>query len=567
MFSTLPDIYSEWIAWEHYEPYYQDLLTRRLDADNWLRDWTRLRRTWHEVRQRLWVATTINTADAAAEQRHSQFLDHTYPQILAAEQQVKEKLLASGVEPPGFRVSLRNLRTEARLFSAENLPLLSEEEKLKNEYDSIVGAQTVLWEGQELTPVQLSRLYHHPDRSIRERAWMLAAARWLEDRQAINDLWKRNLDLRRRIADNAGQPDYRAYMWHKLLRFDYSPQDCQTFHEAIEQVVVPAASQIYEKRRRRLGVKTLRPWDLEVDPFGQPPLQPFKTSTKLEETTAIIFRQVDPALGEYFETMRREGLLDLENRKNKAPGAYCTDFPISRRPFIFANAVGMHDDVQTLLHEGGHAFHVFESADLPYGWHIQTPMEFLEVASMGMELLAAPYLEQERGGFYTRQEAARARIETLERMLLFWPYMAVVDGFQHWVYTNPDAAQDADNCDATWAEIWRRFMPGVDWSDLEQELCTGWQRKSHIHQDPFYYVEYGMAQLGAVQIWRNSLSDQAGAVAAYRRALALGDTVTLPELYAAAGARFAFDARTLQQAVKLMLSVISALEETVKSSR
>ncbi len=566
MFSTLPTSYTAWISWswENYQPYYQELLTRRLDAssaDGWLRDWTRLRRTWHEARQRLWVATTMNTNDVEAERRYSQFLDHTYPQVLAAEQQVKEKVLASGVEPAGFQISLRNLRAEVSLFSAENLPLLSEEEKLKNEYDSIIGAQTVRWDGEEFTLAQLSRFYQQPERATRERAWKLAAARWLEDRQAINDLWARSLSLRRQIAANAGQPDYRAYMWKKLLRFDYSPQDCLAFHQAIEQVVVPAARQIYEKRRQRLGVKTLRPWDLDVDPFGRPPLHPFNTPVELEERTALIFHQVDPTLGEYFTIMRREGLLDLENRKHKAPGAYCTDFPVTKRPFIFANAIGVQDDVQTLLHEGGHAFHVFETADLPYGWHIQTPMEFLEVASMGMELLASPYLESDRGGFYSRQEAARARLDTLERMLLFWPYMAVVDAFQHWVYTSPEAAQQAANCDAAWAKLWERFMAGVDWSGLEAEMCTGWQRKGHIHQDPFYYVEYGMAQLGAVQVWRNALNNQARAVAAYRRALSLGDTVALPELYAAAGARFAFDAHTLQQAVDLMMSAIAALED------
>jgi oligoendopeptidase F len=296
-----------------------------------------------------------------------------------------------------------------------------------------------------------------------------------------------------------------------------------------------------------------------VDPFNRPPLQPFKTVTELEQRTEAIFRQVDPQLGEYFEIMRREGLLDLDNRVGKAPGGYCTDFLVVRRPFIFTNAVGVHDDVQTILHEGGHAFHIFEASHLPYYQHFQIPLEFMEVASMAMELLASPYLTAEQGGFYTPADAARARLEHLERSLLFWPYMAVVDAFQHWAYTHPEGS-DPEQCDARWAELWQRFMPGVDWSGLEDELVTGWHRKAHIHTDPFYYIEYGLALLGAVQVWRNALQDQSAAVVSYRKALSLGYTVPLPELYAAAGARFAFDAGTLQEAVDLMLATMDDLQ-------
>ena len=233
--------------------------------------------------------------------------------------------------------------------------------------------------------------------------------------------------------------------------------------------------------------------------------------------------------------MRREKLLDLGNRKGKAPGGYCTQFQVAKRPFIFANAVGLHDDVQTLLHEAGHAFHAFEASHLPYYQQWDVSMEFAEVASMGMELLAAPYLPAQEDSFYSEPEAARARVEHLEGLILFWPYMAVVDAFQHWVYENHAAAADAKNCDAKWAELWRRFMPGVDWSGLDNEMMTGWHRKLHIYHYPFYYVEYGLAQLGAVQVWRNALEDQSDAVAHYRAALSLGGTVPLPELYAAAG--------------------------------
>jgi oligoendopeptidase F len=350
------------MSWLDYEPQYQHLLRQELDASNlagWLADWTRLRRTWYEVQQRLYVASTVDTSSADTEALYNHFLDHVYPQVQAADQRVKEKLLASRLEPQWYQVALRNLRAEAALFSQENVPLLSEELKLTHEYESIVGAQTVAWQGSEVTLTQLALVYLDDDRSAREGAWRLASARWLDDRQVIGELWGRSLQLRTRMAVNAGFPDYRAYRWQKQLRFDYTPQDCYTFHRAIEAVVVPAASAVYEKRRQRLGVDALRPWDLEVDPFGRPPLHPYDTIAELEAKTSAIFHAVDPQLGEYFEIMRREHLLDLDNRKSKAPGGYCTDFAIAGRPFIFANSIGVHDDVQTLLHEGGHAFHVF----------------------------------------------------------------------------------------------------------------------------------------------------------------------------------------------------------------
>jgi len=403
-------------------------------------------------------------------------------------------------------------------------------------------------------------VYQNPDRRLRERAWLLAAQRQLADRDAINALWIKFLDVRRQLAANAGLPNYRAFRWKQMLRFDYTPADCVSFHRAIQQVVVPAATRIYEKRRKRLGVGTLRPWDLEVDALGQPPLRPFSTTDELERKAGAIFWCVDAQLGGYFETMRREKLLDLGNRKGKAPGGYCTQFPIAKRPFIFANAVGLHDDVQTLLHEAGHAFHAFEASHLPYHQQWEVGMEFAEVASMGMELLAAPYLPAQEDSFYSEPEAARARVEHLEGLILFWPYMAVVDAFQHWVYENHAAAADAQNCDRAWAELWQRFMPGVDWSGLDDAMVTGWHRKLHIYRVPLYYVEYGLAQLGAVQVWRNALQDQSDAVAHYRAALSLGGTVPLPELYAAAGAKFAFDAETLQEAVTLIETTIEELQ-------
>jgi len=577
MFETLPTdarVALDWL-WDRFEPYYTELATRPLDgatAAGWLADWSRLSRLVGEVGSRLSVARTRDTTDRAAEAGYFRFIESIRPAAEASDQTLREKLLASGLEPAGLAVPLRNLRAQSELFREANLPLLAEASKRATEYDKLVGAQTVEWEGKEIPLPQLAPVLHEPDRPRRERAWRLARARQLADRPALNDLWRDLLGLRGRIAANAGFASFRDYAWKAALRFDYTAADCERFHAAIEAVAVPAAARIYARHQGRLGLGRLRPWDLTdglfarpADPPGSAPLRPFEGGDALIERGGAMLARVDPRFGGYFRTMRAEDLLDLENRAGKAPGGYCTSFATAKRPFIFMNAVGLHRDVQTLLHEAGHAFHVFETTSLPYHIQNRTPMEFNEVASMAMELLAAPYLTVDEGGFYGAADAARARIEHLEDIILFWPYMAVVDAFQHWAYTHAEAAMDPAKCDATWRALWSRFMPAVDWSGLAAELETGWQRKLHIYHAPFYYIEYGIAQLGAVQVWRGALSDRSRAIEHYRQALALGGTVTLPELYAAAGARFALGEATLGEAVELIERTIGELEPVARA--
>ena len=559
------------LTWTELEPYASELETRPLTeatVTQWLLDWTALSERVTEMYSRLYLATTVNTADKEAEKRYENFLDTIYSASMSAEQKLKVKLMASGLQPAGFEIPLRNMRSEADLFRQENLPLLAEQQKLNMNYDKIIGSQSVRWEGQEYTISKLRQKLQNPDRGVREKVWRAIHERQMADRVGINELWGKFMNLRGRIAANAGKANFRDYAWQRHLRFDYTPADCQTFHKAIEKVVVPAAQRIYERHRTELGLDMLRPWDLSdgwfdrpVESHGEIPLEPFLNIEELKEKGAAIFEQVDPQLGGYFRTMMAEKAMDLDNRKFKAPGAYCTSFDVIRRPFIFMNAVGRHRDVQTLLHESGHAFHVFESSKLPYAQQTNVPMEFAEVASMGMELLAAPYLTQEFGGFYTKAESARARIEHLEGEILFWPFMAVVDSFQHWVYEHAQAGSDPKICDAVWADLWQRYIPNVDWSGLEEERNTGWHRKLHIHQVPFYYVEYGLAQLGAVQIFANAIKDQKQSVVHYRKALALGGTVTLPELFKTAGGRFGFDVDTVQQAVSVMENTIESLRK------
>lgn len=565
MFAALPNDVADFQTWEwaRIEPYFKELETRDLTDSNvidWLTDWSKIARLVDESFNRLYVGTTLDTTDEATERRYLAYAEDIIQPVSVAAQRLKEKLLASGLEPRGYAIQLRDMRVEAELFRQENVPLFTQESKLGTEYDRIIGAQTVEWDGEERTISQMEPVYLEADRGRRERAWRLVAERQLADRSALNDLWLRFLKLRIEIAGNADMPDFRAYRWRDFRRFDYTPDDCLRFHDAIEAVVVPAARRVYEKRRQRLGIDSLRPWDLKVDPLGRIPLHPFEHVDTLNHVTERIFSRVDPQLGDYFRIMERENLLDLANRKGKAPGGYCTYFSVAERPFIFMNAVGLHNDVQTLLHEGGHAFHDFEYSHLPLYQRGGVPIEFAEVASMSMEHIAGRYLAESEGGFYSPADAARARVEHLESDLLFWPYMAVVDAFQHWVYTYPEDAMNPDNCDQKWGELWDRFMSGIDYSGLDDVKVTGWHRKLHIFQIPFYYVDYGIAQLGAVQVWRNSLRDQVKAVADYRGALALGGTVSLPELFGAAGAKFAMDAATLREAVNLIEATCADLD-------
>lgn len=564
MFDSLPktiDEFSSW-DWERIEPCFEHLACRHItpqNVDSFLLDWTRLASLVIETGERLQVATTLDTTDEAAETRLNHYLDTVMEPFASQSQRLKQHLLASGLMPAGFEMPLKQIRTDAELFREENVPLETEEQKLGNEYDRVVGAQTVEWDGEEKTLSQLRPLLHSNERDVRERVWRAISSRQLQDRDALNSLWRTFLDLRIRIATNAGYDNYRDFRWLQMSRFDYTADDILRFHDAIEQVVVPAAQRIYERRRQQLGVDTLRPWDTEVDPLGRPTLSPYSTVDELISGTMRIFNAVDPQFGGYFQDMLDHNLIDLENRKGKAPGGYCTGFAHSRQTFIFMNAVGLHDDVQTLLHEGGHAFHAYESNPLPYIQQREdVPIEFAEVASMTMELLGQPYLAQPTG-FYSEADAARATIEHLESIICFWPYMAVVDAFQHWVYTNETAATNPDNCDAKWSELWDRFMKGQDWRGLEADKANGWHRKLHIFQIPFYYVEYGLAQLGAVQVWRNSLQDERKAIADYRHALALGNTQPLPQLFKAAGAKLTPDATTLGACVELIEATIARL--------
>ena len=572
MFDSLPRTSEEFqkFEWEAVEPFFVDLLKRPLTQSTvakWLADWGVVKNLILETFARLRVATTADSTDKIAKVDLEQFLNTIFTPAEKQNNQLINKLLKSNLSVPGMALPLQKMKSEADLFSDENLTLFTEEINLASQYNQIVGTQTVDWEGESRTLTQMRTLFDSPDRTHREEVWHQMSTRQLADRSALNELWQALFELRQKVAKNAGFDNYLAYRWKYLKRFDYSPSDSVMFHEAIEKVVVPAANRVYQKLADELGVDTLRPWDVNADimPLIYPRLVPMGSVADLAPKSGAMFHQVDTVFGEYFETMRRENLLDLPNRPGKAPGGYCTYFSVDKRPFIFMNAVGSAGDVRTMLHEAGHAFHAFESSHLPYPDQRHPGHEFSEVASMAMELMASPYLTSEFGGFYdSSEEAARHRLNHLRKIITFWPYMAVVDSFQHWVYRGGDDALNPDLCDAKWAELWKRFLPMISWAGLETEMMTGWHRKQHIFRAPFYYVEYGMAQVGAVQVWRNVLEDRAAGIQKYREALALGGTHSLRELYSKAGAKFQFDVATMKDVVSLLEEKIEGMMDKGK---
>ena len=540
-------------TWDDVAPYYDDLAERPLDASTvepWLRAWSRLEELVTEAASQAMIAYTIDTSDPEKEKDHLRFSTEILPKAEERSVELARRFVALGHETPELATTLARFRTSIEIFREANVPLFSELEELSARYQRITGSMTVEWEGAELPLPQLQPFLKSADRNVRERAFRAATQPYIEERGALAGLFDRMLDLRQRAARNAGFANYRDYVFPAKYRFDYTPADCERFHEAVERAATPAVARVLEHRRQRLKLDALRPWDLAVDPNRTTPLRPFETVDEFVGTARRVFDQVDPALGRQFQTMIDERLLDLDSRKGKAPGGYCETLHFRGRPFIFMNAVGLVDDVMTLLHEAGHAFHAFASHRQPLIWQRHPGSEAAELASMSMELLASPHLARPTG-YFTPDEHHDAWLEHLEDVLLSLVHIASVDAFQTWIYTSPDGA-DASARDDAWLRIRSRFERGVDWSGLERERVARWYRQLHIFMYPFYYIEYGIAQVGALQIWRNSLADPVQAVARYREALALGAIRGLPEMYRTAGARLSFDASLIGELVALV---------------
>jgi oligoendopeptidase F len=554
-------------GWEDVAPYYQELQERPLDrtsVEAWLHDWSTLESLLTEAASLAMISYTVDTADAEKEASHLRFSTEVMPKAEERSVGLARRLLELGYTAPELDTMLARFRTQIAIFRETNVPLMSELEELSAKYQRITGTMTAPWDGEDRPLPQLQPFLKSGDRAVRERAFRGISAPYVEQRDAMAALFDRMYELRQQVAHNAGFADYRDFIFQAKFRFDYTPADVERLHEAVEQSVAPAVERLMEERRRRLGLEELRPWDLQVDPFGTEALAPFSTAGELTGKARQVFDRVDPVLGSQFQTMIDEGLLDLESRRGKAPGGYCDTLHFRGRPFIFMNAVGIVDDVMTLLHEAGHAFHAFASHRQPFIWQRHPGSEAAELASMSMELLAAPHLT-EPVGYFGADEARRAWLEHLEDVLISLSHIASVDAFQTWIYTSGEGA-DAAARDAAWLRIRSRFERGVDWTGLERERVARWYRQLHIFLYPFYYIEYGIAQLGALQIWRNSLSDPVGAVARYREALALGATRPLPELYQAAGARLTFDATVVAELVALVEEQIGRLRDELAAA-
>jgi len=564
--STLPTLPESPAAfadarWDDILPWYDALAAAPLDADTvppWLAAWSRLEELITEAAAEAMIAYTADTRDPAREAAHLRFSAEIFPQLEEQGVRLAKRLLETGYHRPDLDIVLRRFRSQIEIFREENLPLFTELEELSARYQRLTGGITVEWEGRTRTLPQLAPFLKQPDRTIRERAFRAMGAPYLALRPELASLFDAMYERRQRVARQSGFADFEAYSFVAKCRFDYTPDDCTRFHDAVEAAVVPAVSRVLERRRGRLGLERLRPWDLDVDPAGRPALRPFADTAELGEKASRVFHAVAPGLGSEFDLMRRERLLDLESRAGKAPGGYCETLHFRGRPYIHMNAVGLLEDVNTLLHECGHSFHAFASHAQPLLWQRYVGAEAAELASMSMELLAAPYLA-EPGGLVSRDELRLARIEHLEDILVTLAHIASVDAFQRWIYTSGEGG-DAAARDRAWLRIRGRFQRGVDWAGLEEEQVTRWYRQLHIFLYPFYYIEYGLAQLGALQVWRRSRTDQERAVRDYRAALALGSTAPLPAMYARAGARFGGDPALMQELVTLVEEELERLE-------
>jgi oligoendopeptidase F len=523
----------------------------------WLLDWSELSAALDEEASHRYIAMTCHTDNADAEKAYLHFVENVEPQIkpkqFALEKIYVSHPLREKLSRERFNVFDRDVKNHVELFRQENIPLETEEAKLSQQYQKLSGSLTVNFRGEEKTLVQMARYQEETDRPLRQEAWTLVTKRRLQEVGKFDDIFDEQIKLRSKIAKNAGFENYRDYAFRRMGRFDYTPEDCVKFHEAVEKEIVPIARELQGQRQVQLTLGSLRPWDLAVDPLNRPPLKPFAQTDEMVSRTQKIFNRLDTELAGGFRQMQDLKLLDLDNRKGKAPGGYQSTLAESRLPFIFMNAVGLQRDVETILHEAGHAFHALATRNEDLYSYRNAPIEFCEVASMSMELLGNEFIEE----FYSSDDSKRARRMHLERIVDVFPWVATVDAFQHWIYTHPNHTREERR--KAWLGLMDRFGGGVDWSGFEEARANLWHRQLHIFLHPFYYIEYGIAQLGALQVWANSKQNKAKALGDYKKSLALGGSRPLPELFSAAGCSLEFSARTIQPLAKVLKEELGKL--------
>ena len=550
------------------EPLIEALLRREPASPDELREWVL---DFSELLAHVWeygthcdVDNACDTEDEDVEARLLHWLRDINPAMQPMIFKLQQKYIASahhdslGDTDASYAVMNRQWQADVGLFREENVALDTQVAELDKDYGKTQGAMTVEFDGQTQTMQQIAKVQEETDRDRREAAWRASMERRLQDRDAIDGLYDKQIALRQQISQNAGHDNFRDYIWVKKYRFDYTPDDCHAYADAIETHCVPLLRKLGEQRKAALGVDALRPWDTAVDPHGRDPLRPFDPDEidDFVETTARTFDRVTPEFGDQLRSLAMHGDLDLASRKGKRPGGFQAVFDASKRPFIFMNAVGTQRDLETLLHEGGHAFHSLAYGAIDNLFVRDSPIEFCEVASMSMELLTCDAFDL----FYDDPaDAARAKRHQLEGVLANLAGIAIIDQFQHWVYTHPQHTRAERT--AAWVTLNERFGGGVDWTDLEPFREIHWQRVPHLFGVPFYYIEYGIAQLGSLGVWLNYQRDKASALANLRAALALGGSRPLPTLYETAGVPFRFDAETVQPLVAMIDKELAALSD------
>ncbi len=552
-------------SWKELNPLFEKLeeqLDTSSSAENLeqvILNWEELSAAIAEEGSKRYIAMTCQTEDKDAEKAYLEFVEKIEPEEKKCNFLLSKKLTkhpqCKDLKNQRYEVFLRDTALQVELFRSENVTLETETSKLGQKYQKIIGGLTVHFEGKEQTLIQMSRHLEGTERNYRQKAWELVANRRLEESEKIDSHIDDLAKLRNQMSENAGFSNYRDYAHKRLGRFDYSPDDCISFQNAIEEEMVPLLRELQDERIQELNINELKPWDTATDPKGRPPLEPFEKVSDLIECSQSIFNQVDGNLSDWFQTMQDLDLLDLANRKGKAPGGYQCSLDESRLPFIFMNSVGVQRDVETLLHEAGHAFHSMASQNEPLHSYRHAPIEFCEVASMAMELLGSEFLEE----FYNSEEARRARINHLEGIVFVFPWIATVDAFQHWLYLNPD--HSIEDRDKAWSNLIDRFGGNVDWTHYELAKAKLWHKQLHIFLHPFYYVEYGIAQLGALQVWANYKNNKSKALNDYKAALALGGSKPLPELFKRCNIQFDLSRDTVAPMADLLRKELKALKD------
>jgi len=553
---------------EAIDPLIAALLARDVSSaaelERWLNDRSELYAAVSEGRARLYIAMTCNTDDQTAQQAYTDYIEHVAPRLTPRVFELDTRLVALSekhpLDPDRYGVLLRNARADVALFRPENVPLETQLARLSQSYDQIVGAMTVHFEGEERTLPQMARYQELTDRAVRESAWRATAQRRLKDVDAIDAVYDEMVALRTKVAKNAGFENYVGFTFKAKHRFDYGVPECERFHEGVERAIVPLVREIESQRRTSLGVEELRPWDLSVDVKGREPLRPFEGGADLIRKSRVVFKRLDSRLAAMFDQLGTGServrsaadvgrvYLDLDSRKGKAPGGYQYMLDRSRMPFIFMNSAGLQRDVETMVHEAGHAFHSMLCVKEPLVEYRESPTEFAEVASMSMELLTMRHWGPGEGGAYYNDtgDFHRACREQLKGCVLRLPWIATIDAFQIWAYGNPGHTRAQRT--AHWLVLDGRFGSAASWKGIEAVKSTTWQRQLHLFGHPFYYIEYGIAQLGALQLWLQALEHgESTAIRNYMTALSLGGSRPIPELFKAAGLTFDFGPDTVRR--------------------